>query len=379
MKILFSIYSAKGKPGGHFFSFEHIINALSTHLDVVIMSIGCKHPVVESLPFKKYNVCSDFKGMSKIREIIKKEQPDCLHCFDSVSYSYINISTIFMKRNIVLTIPGGNPNPYNIPYCKNIILFSGETMKSFGDCPKFSKTKFHYIPNRVDRQLLTNCLKSDKNIFTFVQIIRINTGKHLQIQKTLQFLKRIVDEKIHARLILAGTVNSPSEKKYIEEYVRENHLNEHFTLITDGRVNRGSDLLSLGDCIIGTGRSVMEAAILGKSVLVPVQNIEYPVLLDRENFEGLIMYNFSGRTTDSFTEDEFDKIKRVINDPLYSLQNKEFLKKISDEYFELNLNIINRFIEIYRDAKNMDSTALMQNISLYLKFILKLMLGKDLR
>lgn len=362
MKVLFSIFSHHGTPGGHGFSFEHTLYSLKDKLDILIIYVGHKDYQMESLPYKKYYFDNKLSSLLKARKIIKNEQPEVIHCFDDDSFYFMSLSSLGLSTKKVLTIAGGNPNPKRMPYCEDIILFSQETMNSFGKCIRYKNINLHYIPNRVVPALLTNKSFPSNSCYTFLQVIRLNVSKHPQITSTLEFLKIMRDKNINSRLILAGTINSESEKKFIETYVKENNLQDRFTLITDDRVNRGSDLLPYADCVIGTGRSVMESIILGKCVLVPVKKTKFPILLDETSFWSLFEYNFSGRTENSFSEDyEMEKIIRITRDNSYRSQNLAIMKKYGEKYFELTFDVVNKYLKIYQNARPISAFQTLKN------------------
>ena len=144
------------------------------------------------------------------------------------------------------------------------------------------------------------------------------------------------------------------------------------TTITDSRVERGSDLLCLGDCVIGMGRSVMEAAVLGKVVVVPNSKSNYPLLLDNENFQALYKYNFSGRSKIVVGEKEFSKIKSIIKNSEYRSKISNYTAIISREYFELTEDKISKYIDIYESLKRIAPLKnLLKNIVIYAKFFIK--------
>ena len=373
MKIVYSIFSKAGKPGGHFFSFEHTITAMSERIDPVILYLGKEHPVIDSLPFKKYHVVFSLSSIGEVKKIISKENPDAIHCFDLASYRFLSLSLCFKNVKFLLTIPGGNPNPQKLPYCKDIILFSQETMKSFQCCKRFRKTSFYYIPNRVNYSRLNQSETPKDGFFKLVQIIRIAEVKHNQIVRTLNLLRILVNQRINVKLILAGTINTPSEKKYIDEFILSNDLNNNFEFISDKRVYRGSDLLSLGDCVIATGRSVMEAAALKKIILVPTKNVEFPVLLDEQNFEGLFHFNFSGRTPSQYGQDEFKKIERLLTDNKYKEEIIRFVSKKCEQYFLLSDEVISLYCKIYDNLLNQNKKIVIyKNLQSWVELICRL-------
>ena len=368
MKVLYSIFSWKGKPGGHFFSFDHTITALAEgYVEPVILYIGETHPVVEAIPVKKYHVKPSLVSKKGVLEVVEREKPDVIHCFDRMSFIYMSFFLRNRKVKFLLTKAGGNSDPEYTPYCKDIVLFSQESLAQFKKNHKFDDTALYYIPNRVNRSRLHFEENEPGDTLRMIQVIRINSDKHPAISRTLNFLKILVDKGVQLKLIMAGTVNTLSEKHYIEEFVSSNGLDSYFELITDDRVNRGSDLLSLGDYVIGTGRSVMEAASLGKIVLVPVKNLDYPVLLDSENLDNLLYFNFSGRTDTTYDEKELKKIELSLKDTNYRNDIKSFIREAYLHYFDLSKEIIKQYMKIYKGIEYVDCKKMQRkNLKLWL-------------
>ena len=379
MKVLYSIFSKHGSAGGHFFSFDHTITALSEKVEPIILYIGVEHSVIEKIPCKKYRVKASLSSKGEVNRIVNTERPDVIHCFDDKSYSYMSFFLAFSKLKFLLTIPGGNPDPSKLPYCKDIVLFSRETVKSFTLCKQYRKSVLTYIPNRVNISRLNKYETIKDDNLKLFQVIRIASEKHQQICKTLNLLKLLVEKKVRVKLILAGVVKSQSEKDFILGYILSNKLDKHFEFINDERVYRGSDLLSLGDCVIATGRSVMEAASIGKLILVPTKTMDYPVVLDKQNFEELLYYNFSGRTTANYSDSEFKKIELLLSDRKYQNDIAEYLSNISKCYFEITNDIKEKYYKIYSQLDiTPQRTLILKNLFYWIKWIFRNIRGMGL-
>ena len=182
----------------------------------------------------------------------------------------------------------------------------------------------------------------------------------------------MVNKGAKVKLILVGSIITLSEKEYIDDYIATNNLSDNFEFITDERVYKGSDLLSLGDCIIATGRSVMEAASLNKLILVPTKNQEFTVLLDEQNFEGLFHFNFSGRTTSQYGPDEFKKIERLMMDKTYRDETIKFLTQKCEQYFLLSDDVKSYYCKIYCNIQYQDIIyIILKNILCWTRFLLR--------
>ena len=349
MKILYTLYNENGTPGGHLFSIEHILSVLQGKIEIYVMFIGKKMPkVIANLPYKKFHVIPGFKEYEVIRKILDDIQPDIIHSFDARSYIRVSFYSLFKKCKLVITKPGGRSPGNGFPY---------------------KDANLYLISNRVNKNLLHQQQKKANEVFTFLQIVRFTITKHRQIIQSLNFIKKLRDLGMPIKCILAGTVNDEEEKSFAENYIEENRLRDVVTIITDSRVERGSDLLCMGDCIIGMGRSAMEAATLGKIVVVPNAQSDYPLLLDKDNFDELYKYNFSGRSQIKADEKEFSKIIKIIDDVNYREIKINEIKKLSLEYFELTDEIVSKYMQIYSNIKrDYIYQKLYKNILVYIKF-----------
>ena len=57
-----------------------------------------------------------------------------------------------------------------------------------------------------------------------------------------------------------------------------------------------SELIGLADAVVGTGRTLVEAALCKKVLFVPIAGAELPTLVTPENWQQLAFYNFSERS-----------------------------------------------------------------------------------
>lgn len=374
MKVLYAIYSKKGTPGGHFFSLEHLLYALSENVDISVLFIGKNKPVViQELPFKCYQVEPNSANRKTIVGLLSEIAPNVIHCYDDASYKLLSYYTLFRGYKILFTKAGGPSSKFmfHFPYCKDYILFSQENLNSMKNNIRFIFSNLYLIPNRVNIELLKETKVHETEEFTFVQVIRLSNVKHSQIEQSLSLMNYLKQKQIRTKLILAGTVNDEEEKNRVEKYIEDNGLNNYIQLITDQRVNRGSDMLQFGDCVIGTGRSVMEAVCMKKLVLVPNAETDYPVLLDSDNFDDLLSYNFSGRSTivDSGNE---NKILRLLLDSEYRSQLHNYTNSVCQKYFLITKDVVQNYLNIYNNLKKMNSIiTLVYNIHIFFPFIIK--------
>lgn len=353
MKVLYVLHSRTGSPGGHVFSLQHISSALSDKIDVGVIVLGLAPKILKGLTFYKGEFSYD-KNNKDLGVFLRNEKPDIIHCFDIDSYFYFIAHCYNLYNRIILTKCGG-PSPrlgFKFPYCKDVILFSKENYSFFTKSLLFRSANFYLLPNRVKTDLINIIDKKNTNVFTFVQIIRFSNTKEREIFSTLYLINRLINDGENVRLLLAGTVNDVCIYKKVLAYIRDKKLSNHIEIINDSRVNNGSDLLSQGDCVIATGRSIMEALALSKLVLTPAKNLSIPEVLDLDNFDNLFYSNFSGRAILNTTDEKvYHRIRKLIDHPQYMMELKEKQRQLSKLNFEITDNVVNKYYSIYANLE----------------------------
>ena len=371
--MLFFI-NEKGQPGGHMFSLENTVSALSKSIETGVYVLGS--PFVGTSELKCYLGSAPLSSDSykTVKEVIKRFSPDVIHCFDITSYVFVSL--FFSKNYRILLTKCGGPNPRTgrfIPCSPYMVLYSRENLKYFTRKKKYSRTKFSFLPNRV----CIEALKSDSpyiyndKCFNICQIIRIDPTKEKNIHSSLNLIGHLNSQVQNVHFTLVGTVNSQESYNRICDYINNNSLSEVVTLITDGRTARGSSFLPGADCVIATGRSLMEACSLGKRVLCPVADLDIPVLLRSDNFQLLFDTNFSGRANSSAVCDkELEIIVRTLNDTKFRESISEYTKEQADKYFIITDSIVGKYKEIYGSMKLVNYFyMLVKNLHIYLYYI----------
>ncbi len=112
----------------------------------------------------------------------------------------------------------------------------------------------------------------------------------------IELLKCLRNDNIDVQLLLLGTI----QERYVYEEIIS-HKSDDIVVVTDDvfTVN-ASRLIGIGDIVVGTGRGAMEAALQGKVLLSPVEDLPTPVLVTPGNIETFLHYNFSDRTEGDF-------------------------------------------------------------------------------
>ena len=376
MRILYFITSRRGTPGGHAFSLEHTISALSNFFSVGVLVLGKAVPNIEKLDSYIGSVPLSVKSYKHLKRYIDHFSPDVIHCFDVTSYVYVSLGFSLKYRRIIYTHCGG-PNPNSgvfMPYATRIILYSKENLKYFIQNKLFVNIEFKLLPNRIDLSLLNN-----QNFYTYpdkcfniCQIIRIHSSKEKVIFNSLNLMNELKKRGTVFHFTLVGTVTTGDLYQKILMFLSDNALQEYVSVITDERTCLGSSFLKNADCVIATGRSLMEACSLGKIVLCPVSNISIPILIREDNFQTLFDTNFSGRAVVFSDEDsEFDYILKIVNNIAFRESIFKCNKHIAENYFLITKEVILKYKELYAGLKPVSLFHLyLRNLHIYLYYFL---------
>ncbi len=324
MKVLYFIFSTGKASGGHYHSCDQISRSLLNDIKIDIISIGPNpSPILLINPcFKVHLEYMSFKDIfilnKKIKIINSQLNPDIVHFFDTESMNIILPLPAFWNKRVVLTKCGGpSPMRNTWQFANTIINFSYENHSWFSNNNKYNKVNLFHIPNRVNRPDIlrkVNHKEIKKNTtFNFVRIARIGGAYEKTLLDTFNLIE-ILQKEFAVKLYMIGRIQDKERYKYLKNEAENRGLPVSF--ITDERASKGSDFLYLADCVIGTGRSFMEATSLGLPVLTPAKNSNLPILVTSNNFHEFFKTNFSERNlADSISiQKNSGLISKLIND-----------------------------------------------------------------
>lgn len=353
MKILYTIFTTSHGNGGHFYSLVTTAKAMTAKADVTIINFGLKKsPVIESSGIKSYNILLNSNGIvrayKKFKKIVKEEDPNVLHSFCTLSYFFVRTHAMFKPIKTILTKCGGpNPKRY-FPVAKNLILYSKENFDYFKSKKKFRSSKLYLIPNRVLEQKsdnkrideLKDYLQLKENQKIFLRIGRIARHYESSIIQAINLVNELNQKESNYLLILIGSVQGQTlfdELRKID--------NNALRIVSETRfTSNASELIGIADFVIGTGRSLMEAAAKGKVLLTPNKNSKYPVLINEKNFKPLFDNNFSPRgfvsVDDSFHEKMLQDLQSI------NKRYNEFSRELFLKYFDINSKK-NYYLDLY--------------------------------
>ena len=307
MNILYvvsNINTASKGNGGHYYSMLATAEALGVSNNVVVLNIGteksialkdARPPVVNILQPR----LDTWKLLKELNIFLKKSDFEVIHSFDDLAFFYLRIAAARRKIPVVLTKCGG-VNPKYFPFCKTLVTFSEENQNFFRSQKKFLKTNIYLIPNRVnsfkqdEKRIRSLSQKHDLTNYdiVFTRISRIG----LTYQKTLKQLINLAAacslEGKKTCVLVIGTVVDHQVLRDIRTHAKDISLKiEDDPFFT----RNAKELIDIGDVFVGTGRSFMEAALQRKIMFAPLQENNFPVLVDEKNFPSLFCTNFSER------------------------------------------------------------------------------------
>ena len=322
MTIVYFITTVGHGKGGHFHSLNTIANAVGLSENVHVINIGFKPSEVLDKSNYKYSFIG-FNGYNfittynKIKPLIKELQPDAIHAFDVESFAFSRLFSKGRKQASFLNKCGGpNPKKY-FPIPSQLVLFSKENKLYFETNSRYENTNLILIPNRVkpvqiDKPRVELFYKTyEKAELSILRIARIGKHYHKSIIQTINLVDWLKSKGLNVRLIIIGTIQSKAIYNSILSIIKSKQLDNNVIIDTsDAFTHNASELLDVGDVVIGTGRNFMEASSLNKMLLVPYKDSDYPLLVTKDNFNAIFSTNFSPRTqvTNFNEEDNLESI-----------------------------------------------------------------------
>ena len=211
------------------------------------------------------------------------------------------------------------------------------------------------IPNRiiepaVDNERI-NLLKSKYNLDNKFVILRIGrVTKHYQktIEQTINLVHHLIKAGFTVCFIHIGKIQDTNLLKDLMNLCYKLELSDSvFFEYDDIFIKNASELIGLGDFIVGTGRGFMEASAAGKWILVPNDNTTFPLLVTQDNFDIAFKFNFSPRIVCNISPTEnLKSIEKIITN---NIKQCDFARQWFDSYFNIN-NAIEKYLNYYSMA-----------------------------
>ena len=356
LKVCFFIGTLGHGRGGHFWSLKTTVEALSRRINCLVIDIGRQpSPVIASAAVRSYHVY--FTGLNiistvrRISGIISREEIKLLNVYDSRIFFLARLISIIHRLPLIRTKCGG-PSPGKFfPYADYQVIYSMEDKKYFSASKKFSKTQTYLIPNRITRmrcdvaRISEFCDRLGPAKITFLRIARFSPHYRNSMIQSINLVRKLNRDGHACRLAIIGT---PEDQEMVDEISR--HQNEEIRIFTgDEFTLNAGELIDIADFVVGTGRGLMEAASLGKVILTPLREGEYPLLITGETFNRVFATNFSPRNKidDYDQESNYRLIARAMEDKNYRNELSQQANEYFEEFFNID-NVVGKYESIFK-------------------------------
>lgn len=367
IRVLFFIQNVAGintGRGGHYHSLHTTANALLPHIDLGVVVLGNQEQVV--LRGVEYPVWHIDMGPGTIRSAIKDARkvvrrfaPDVIHAFDINSFWFTRAVSLGSSLGILQTRCGGPKRRYS-PFADNLVVYTQEDLDFFRSNRRFSRSDVHLIPNRTTEiqqdperiARLRTMLDTDAAIF--LRIGRISNSYRGSLLQTAALVQDLNRDGISCHLLCIG---APQSREVVAEV--EESVGQFGTIVTDPVFTRNANqLIDIGDFVVGTGRSLMEASTRKRVVLTPIQGGPHPALVTAENFDSFFATNFSPRNTYAGhnVQLNYEKIARLAQDP----KARECAEAYSGSLFNKHFDVaaaVPKYLDLYNRVKHRGQTA----------------------
>jgi len=362
MRVLFVIQNVRGintGAGGHYYSLLTTANALHPHITVGIIVAGNQDQfILRNLEYPTWNVGfgpgSVRSGLSEFQKVVRQFAPDVIHAFDVNSFWLARMATLRECQGLLLTKCGG-AIPRYYPYVEDLVVFTRQDKAFFSGRKKFQSSRIHLIPNRVaaispDRERINQLrgkLKGKGPVF--LRIGRFASSYRSTLLQAATLVRDLNTDGLTCQLLCIGTVQHPEVVRQIKAEAKG-----FVTVITDPKyTHKASELIDIGQFVIGTGRSLMEASTRGKILLTPIVGNVYPAVVTDDNFERHSSTNFSPRNTDGQHDEalNYKLIVQLLQDGYKRREYKRLSKRFFADHFNID-SVVPRYIGLYESVRD---------------------------
>ena len=334
---------------------------LNYFLDLGINYIEIKKP--------SNNLISLFSFSSKILFFSIFFKINIIHCLDYKSLKPSIISSLFSFKKIVFTRAGGQPIKTLIPSIQSFVVFSVELL-NFYKKKRLSKSRIHLIFERIKivtpHKSINDKLSNEFKIFIAMRMDSQKTELFDNLFSELGLYN--LDRKL--KVIVAGGGQLLEKYKLIGNDLEEKKTNIKFNFlgeVTDINIIKHHNFES--NLIVGHGRGILEAMVIGKPVVLLGFDTKGTQLITSSNIKNISDYNFSGRNL------VVDKNDKTLSEVLNSFSLRDILKKCGNynqSYITEKYDSIigaKKTIEVYRNTPHYSVKDFFINLSWLFKKI----------
>lgn len=302
-RILYVITSRGQGTGGHHFSLRDLASRLRGRADVHIAVVADRFPpALEGvpdttfLPWKPWRWAQTLVGLLGV---VRAFGPTILHSYDPLALQLLRVVSAWTHLPLVHTTCGGPTPRRNVPRARDVILFSEENREGLAQNPRMAGCRLHLISSRVNpiapdaprMAALRAHLALAPDELVVLRINRFVERFRPAIDQTLALGLALNAAGVRTRVVLLGSVDEPAFAAELAARALPG-----VTLVHDAEFTRqAAALLPIADAAVGTGRSLMEAACMGRVIFAPVAGRKLPALVDDATVDALAHANFSTR------------------------------------------------------------------------------------
>jgi hypothetical protein len=304
-RVLFLLTAPGRGLGGHYYDAATVGAALADRCSVSLATVGLnRSPVLDSSGLPYEHVSFSGAGVpgayGAILRIARERRVDVIHSFDLGALGFARLAALRLRKTHVHSKCGG-PNPIGrFPRVETLVVVSGENRDYFAGHPGFRGTRVCLLPNRAtmpepDRDRIDRFRRehglADWGGWVFLKIGRVSRVYESGIRQSVRLVRDLNSAGVASKLVLIGVEEDP---RLWREIVEEG--GDDVIASSDPRYTvESARLIDMADCVVGTGRGVMEAAARGRILFTELRDGPYPVRLDERNIEALLFTNFSPR------------------------------------------------------------------------------------
>ena len=354
VKVLYVISSWGHGRGGHFYSLKTIRDSMP--FESAIVNIGAlPSPVLEGdAGVHFFDVTSGIvAALRQVFAFARSRNYTHLHSFDYSSFLFASLVSVVCRIPHVHTKPGG-PSPLRYhPFVKYFTLFTQEDYDYFSERSYLGHDVLVVISNRVntfdfDDVLVRDIKQKSNGALVLLRIARISKEYEGSIRQTLTLSKALNASGVRVVPVIVGALQDQDAYVSLELEMQEAGA---IVLVDDKHTLNAKKLLSCADLVVGTGRSFMEAALVGPILLAPSKSGEFPVLIREDNYEEFKHSNFTGRGQVDPVDDVSDSVAEIINNPANRVNYNRFVQRIWSDDFSVAGAVV-KYQKVYHSATN---------------------------
>ena len=333
--------------GGHYYSVLATAEALAEAGHAVrVVCIGDRPSPVLSrwesgvCDFIPVNARKTAMFLPQFRTLISEFKPDVIHGFDMNASLFGRIAALLSRTYYAHTLCGGKaPKGWrHFPFVRNLVVYSAELQEHFRDAFARDDRNLALIANRVravtspEERLSLFREHITPGALVILRISRIHPYFERSIRQTLSLGKLLRSQGVKCQVVILGHASDAGSMERIKAI-----LPEEDRLVSDPELaHNAKELNGAADWVVGTGRSFMEAASLGKVMLCPSADQDLPILITPQTFDAAFAANFSERVTVDLSEEanRAEIIKEAKKE-----EKESALASLSKEYFETHFSI----------------------------------------